>query len=416
MSAEAKVQGRPLGPGQQFFLSFYWLSLNFHWGALLTVVISMQVLWLVGDAEKARVLGLLSAAGAFVAMITQPVVGALSDRARFKLGRRRPFVIFGTILNCLGLAAMAYAPAIAPLVAAFLLVQLTNNISGGAYQGLIPDLVPENQRGSASGWMGLMSMLGSIGGILVAGVFMDRHLVAQFYALTGGILILGAALTVWRVREQPLTDVPPFNWREYLSQFWVSPRKHPDFAWVFVARALVMLGFYTMVSFINYYLKDVLRIEHFAAVTSYVSGVVMIGAVFSTFLGGWLSDRVGRRGLVCVGSLLMGITCLAFLATRSLAVVYAFAVVFGIGYGVFISVDWALAIDVLPSLRTAGKDLGIWGIACTLPQVIGPLVGGQVIYAFQGISLVAGYQAVYLLGFVYLLLGSVFVWRIRGTR
>jgi MFS family permease len=264
--------------------------------------------------------------------------------------------------------------------------------------------------------MGLMSMLGSIGGILVAGVFMDRHLVAQFYALTGGILVLGAALTVWRVREQPLTEAPPFNWREYLSQFWVSPRKHPDFAWVFVARALVMLGFYTMVSFINYYLKDVLRIEHFAAVTSYVSGVVMIGAIFSTFLGGWLSDRVGRRALVCVGSLLMGITCLAFLATRSLAVVYAFAVVFGIGYGVFISVDWALAIDVLPSLRTAGKDLGIWGIACTLPQVIGPLVGGQVIYAFQGISIVAGYQAVYLLGFVYLLLGSVFVWRIRGTR
>jgi len=415
----ARVDGAPrrrLRLSDHLFISVYWFALNFHWMPMLSVIVSTHILTLVPEYEKARVLGYVMAMGAFVAMIVQPLAGAASDRCTHSLGRRRPFVVAGTLGNCLALMAMAYAPGLWPFAIAFFFVQMMNNISGGAYQGLIPDLVPEEERGKASGFMGLMTMLGSIVSIVICGVMVEAGLLVHTYWLIAGVLIAGMLLTLYGVRERPLETTPPFEWRSFLRQFWVDPRRFPDFAWVWVTRALVMLGFYTLLEFLNYYLRDVLGMTNFVGATAQVSALVLVGATLSTFVSGSLSDRAGRRLLVCVAGLLMGTTALAFLLTDSFGVVLAFGVVFGLGYGAYISVDWALAVDVLPSAGTAGKDLGIWSIAVTLPQVIAPLVGGQIIHYGNQWGPGLGYRAVYLTAFLYIACGAVLVWRIRRAR
>lgn len=407
---------RRLSLVEQLILSIHWFGLNFHWGALLALAIPAEVLKFASEADKGRALATVFAGGALVALVVMPLAGALSDRSMARLGRRRPFIIAGTLLNALALLALGYAPTFALFVAAYWFVQFANNFGGTAYSGLIPDLVPQEQRGSASGFMGLMTMLGTISAAVVAGLLMERSLAIPLYLTIIAVLLATMALTVWKVREEPLRERPPFNLRGFMAAFWVDPRRHPDFAWLFLSRFLAMMGFYTVLDFLQFFLQDFLQIPRFKEATGWVTAAVLIGALASSFVAGWLSDRIGRRGIVSASTLVMGAMFLVFLAAPSLQLMLVLGVIFGIGYGAFVSVDWALATDVLPSRAAAAKDLGIWGISVTLPQVVAPLAGGPVLDAFNRVGPNQGYIALAVMGAAYFFVGSLTIWKIKLVR
>lgn len=268
-------------------------------------------------------------------------------------GRRRPFIVAGALLNALALLALGYAPTLSLFALAYLFVQFANNFGGSAYSAFIPDLVPEEQRGSASGFMGLMTMLGTASAAIVAGQLMQRGWAIRTYHAIIGILLFTMLLTVRRVHEQPLYERPPFNISTFLAQFWVDPRRHPDFAWLFVSRFLAMMGFYTLLNFLQFFIQDYLRLPTFTEAAGWVIDAVIIGALLSSFAAGWLSDRIGRRGIVSASTGLMGVLYLVFLTAPSFSLMLGLGVLFGLGYGAFVSVDWALATDVLPSRSTA---------------------------------------------------------------
>lgn len=411
MAPDTGVQRR-WTTGQHLALSLYWFSQNFHWGALLTVALQSEVIRIVGESRKEWALGLLLGIGAFVAMLTQPLAGAASDRSLLRWGRRRPFMVVGTLLACGALMAMAYSPSFVGFVIAFCAVQLTLNISSAGYQGLIPDLVPADQRGTASGYMGLMTMLGTLMGLGLAGVLLDQGLVLPLYGMLIGVLLVGLLVTLMFVKETPLTAREPFSWQRFFAGFWINPREQPDFAWLFATRAIAMLGFYTLLNYLEYYLKDVIGRADYEIATSIVGAMVMVGATASTLLAGVVSDRVDRRLLVCIAAALMGLTALVFITGPAYWLVLVFAVVFGIGYGAFTSVDWALAVDVLPAAKDAGKDLGVWSISTTLPQVFAPLLGGLILDRYVD-NLGAGYATLYACAGLLFLLGAAGVWKIR---
>jgi MFS family permease len=407
---------RRLTVPDQIFLSLHWFGLNFHWGALLAVAIPAEVLKFVPEADKGRALATVFAGGAFIALVVLPLVGALSDRALFRMGRRRPFILAGALLNAVALVALGSAPTFTLFILAYWFVQFSNNLGGSAYGGLIPDLVPEEQRGFASGLMGLMTMLGTILAAVIAGRLMERGLRLPLYLTIAAVLLITMAVTVWKVRETPLRSRPLFQWRTFLAQFWVSPRAQPDFAWLFISRFLAMMGFYTILTFLQFFLKDFLRVPRYTEATGTLTATVVIGALVSAFFAGWLSDRVGRRGIVSAATLLMGVLCLVFLTGPTFELMLGLGVLFGLGYGAFVSVEWALATDVLPSAASAAKDLGIWGISVTLPQVFAPLVGGPVLDGVNRLGPNWGYFALMLMAAAYFGAGAITVWRIRGAR
>ncbi len=411
----ALARGR-LSPAALFYLSLYWFALNFHWGALLPIVIPAEVLKFVPEAEKGGALARVFAGGAFIALVVMPLAGALSDRWMSPIGRRRPFILLGAILNAVALVLLARAPAFALFVVAYWFVQFANNFGGSPYSGLIPDLVPTEQRGHASGYMGLMIMLGTAIAGLVAGNLMERGLVWPTYLTIIAVLLIAMLLTVWKVKEQPLRSRPPFDLREFVKGFWVNPRQHPDFAWLFLSRFLALMGFYTLLDFVQFFMHDYLHIESAKQATGYLTAAVIGGALLSAYVAGTISDRVGRRGIVSVSALLMGGLLLVFLAAPSFQLMLALGVIFGIGFGAWTSVDWALAIDVLPSRDSAGKDLGIWGISATLPQVVGPLIGGPLLDAFNRVSTNRGYVVLFILGAAYFVISSFTIWKIKGAR
>ena len=96
-------------------------------------------------------------------------------------------------------------------------------------------------------------------------------------------------------------------------------------------------------------------------------------------------------------------------------------ILFGIGYGAYQSVDWAMASDVLPSEFDYAKDMGVWHIAWTLPQVIATPIAGLLLDNFQVIGRqhgqpTLGYTVIFFLAAFYLVFGTVLVRRVRKVR
>src|SRR5579864_2090159 len=133
--AAGSVPARRVPFAELVWLGLFWFAMSFHWGALLTVVIPAEVLRFVPEAQKGTYLGLLFASGAVMAMVISPISGALSDRSTLAMGRRRPFVVAGVLVNCVGLVGMRYAPTYASYVGALMVVQTATNFAGGAFNG-----------------------------------------------------------------------------------------------------------------------------------------------------------------------------------------------------------------------------------------------------------------------------------------
>jgi MFS family permease len=443
-------------------MSVLWFALNFQFAALLPIVVPAQILLLVtpgtaGSPQQALVLGGLAALGAITAVILQPLVGALSDRTASRLGRRRPYIIAGGVLMLVGLTLLAASHMIVPYIIGLFLVVVANTVSGTAYQGLVPDKVPARQRGVASGYMGLMTILGTVGSLAVASTLLGQsttsghsssvagafHGAALFYALAAGVLVASVLLTVAAVREAPhqlhlphhhhhshsqdraagptapaaahSSDKPLL--RQRLAHMWLTPWRHANFTWVFLTRGFVMLGLALFMTYIEYYFARVQHLPNFIQATAFNAIMALLGAICSTLVLGIISDRTRRVPIVFVSTACMALAALTFVVAPGRLPLWPLGILFGLGYGAYMSVDVALAVDALPSRSDAGKDLGLWNIASTLQSVIAPLLGSIVIFVAGRLGVIAlGYRTIFGLATVFLLLGAIFILKVRETR
>ncbi len=128
-------------------INVFWLGLNIRNNAFGSIFLPYLIAQFVGADIRNTALGEMRTIGLVMAMLVQPAMGFLSDRSMSRWGRRRPFIVVGALLDVVFLAAFALATNLWFLVVAVLLIQFSSNISHGALQGLIPDLVPEDQRG-----------------------------------------------------------------------------------------------------------------------------------------------------------------------------------------------------------------------------------------------------------------------------
>jgi len=413
---------------QQVTLSLLWFSLNFQTAAQLAVVIPAQLLLFVapgavGNAQQAVALAWLSALGAMIALVAQPLTGAISDRTKSRFGRRRPYIVLSGVIYLFGIGALATAPDLGVFVIGFILAQAAANIGTAAYQGLLPDRVPPEQRGAASGWLGMMTILGNVGSLGVAAVLLGnvttgpgleeavRTGATRYYLAGAVVLVIGVFVTVVGIREQP-TEEPPT--RVPFFELWLAPLRHANFRWVFITRMSVMCGLSLFLTFIEYYFANVAHVTNFVQSTAAVAVLALGGAVIGALTLGMISDRIGRVGIVAVASGLMTTAALAFVVAPHMPL-WPLGLLFGAGYGAYTSVDWALAVDSLPALSAAGKDLGVWSIASNLPAVLAPLLGGLVIGGGSalGFSTEAGYRSVFALAGLFLLAGAVFIFRVQ---
>lgn len=430
----AAVPQRHLTAFQQAMLSLYWFATEAHWSAILLFLLPAQALLIGGEAFKGTTLGQVLLLGAFVSMVVAPLFGALSDRIRTRLGRRRPWLVAGSIMNVFGLIALAYIPAnrasLVLFILAFMWVELWNNFATAPYSALIPDVVAPEQRGSASGWLGLMTMLGNLGGAVVAGLALATLGIAGMYWILAGVILAGMLGTVLFTREpEPPREMPPFRWGDFLRGLYEPLLRSPDFRWVFITRFFVTMGVFTVQEFLLFYFTDVIRVFNLFGLEIGTAALgqtaffvlVLTSASISTLAAGALSDRYGRKLMVYLSGALQGVVALVFMFISSFNLVVVMGVLFGLGYGAYQSVDWALASDVLPSMDDYAKDMGVWHIAQVFPQVIATPIAGVLLDQFQFFGKAngmptLGYTVIFGLAVIYFILGTAFVGRIKGAR
>lgn len=419
--------GKRLTIWDHLTISCFWFGTNFLWGSMLPLIIPDAMLRL-APKSPAAASGLLVSIGAINGLIVPLFSGALSDRCVSPRGRRKPYILTGSLIFVVGALSMLIAyeeHSLGFFFFGYFILNIGMNISAGAYAGLMPDLVPPDQRGTASGFMGVMTMLGAASGTIIIGQMLERKLAVAAYLIIIGVLLTLVTITFTKVRENPLLMCPEkLSWGKYLRSLWIDPRKYPDFAWVWVTRALVMLGFYSIPHIVLYFLRDAVGVEKPKAMAGMMIAAVIGGAAISTLVAGIISDRVGRKRVVYLANTFMGLTALGLAFTHNLTAVIAIAVVFGLGYGAYLSVDWALGTDTLPSQTEAGKEMAIWHVAQELPHILAAVLAVSVLSQYkvgengagEAIYDPTGYSMVFGMAAVFVLLGAYFLKNVKGVR
>ena len=378
---------------------------------------------MVGPEHKEFFNGIIGSVGAFIALITAPIAGALSDRSTNPYGKRRPYILVGVIFNIIFLLLMpsfGKGSSLWLFILCYTGVQFGCNWWGGPYAGLIPDLVPESQRGRASGFMMLMTALGVTTGALAAGFLIAFRGGLLIYLLIALTLIITLAITLIGVREQRSTKFTErFNLRQFARSFMLRPSMYREFYIVLVTRAFIMRGIYSVFIFFQYFLRDVVQVSDPIEKSSLLIGVITVAGIPSSIIAGELSDRYGRKRLVYIsGSIMIIATAILIFINfnPSWYLTLLVGLLFGIGNGAYHSVDWALAIDVLPSRDTAAKDMGIWHIAIVLPQVLAPALTGLIIELLKSTSLQLGYTTVFITTVIWFISGTILIRRIQTIK
>jgi MFS family permease len=430
--------------GGQLVLNVLWFGLNAQSAALLPIVIPTQIVLFissnqVGSAQQVLFLSWLIIGASIISLFMPPVIGTLSDRTASGFGRRRPYIVVGGLLLVLSTPLLVSSGSMVIFLVGLSLLLVGKNILTPAYQGLVPDRVPKEQRGETAGYVGALTILGNVVGLGLAALLLGglnqhspsmdiiRSNAGIYYLVTAVLVVIGVLVTVFGVREIPLlklrgerAKLRDRTWLELTQQFlheWVAPWRNFNFTMVFLTRASLMLGLSLFMTYIEYYFARVQHMANFVQVTAMVAILALGGAVVSGLVSGILSDRFKRRApVVAMATLCMCLASLVFVIFPGnlMAWLWPLGIMFGLGHGTYTSVDWALSIDVLPSLEKAGKDLGVWNASTTLPAILAPVLGSVILNAFAGSGQsIIGYQLVFGMAALFFFIAAVGILFVR---
>jgi MFS family permease len=210
----------------------------------------------VAPANQTATFILISALGAVASVMTNPLVGAWSDRTTLALGRRRPWLLIGMVLMVLSMLVLSLARATPVLALGAILLQIAINVLLAALSAILPDQIPVAQRATVSAFAGMAPLVGGvIGQILVAQVIKNIFVSFLGLALVSALILL-VFIVVLREVRLPREAVAPFHLKHVLSAFWLNPLKYSDFALTWLARCLIFLGSTTTINYLNYFLQD----------------------------------------------------------------------------------------------------------------------------------------------------------------
>jgi len=425
-AAPGAVAEAPAPPtGFKASTSYIWFQVLGQFGVFVAFITPLAISLSIRLSELApgrdEYLAYITGSGALAVMLTAPLFGVLSDRTRTRLGRRRPFMIAGTLLGVVSLLVMALAPSVFVLGVGWVLAQLG---WGQVYQNLqtsMADKLSEAQRGKVAGLAGFATQVAPVFGVVIAGSFAGNALL--LFLLPGLVGVIVVALFVLFTREadtRGATFADRLSIRTLFSKYLYNPRSYPDFSWVWLGRFLFYFGLTLNTTFTAFFFASRLGVD-VVEVAPLIATLGLFGILATTagaIGGGFLSDKLRRRRLfVLLGSLLFAAGAIIMAFAPDIPLLYAGSLVSSVGIGMFAAVDQALILDVLPEKDTnAGRFMGIIGFAVSIPQAVAPFSAPLLLAIGVGATGDKNYTLLYIVAGVFTILGGLVVTRVRSTR
>lgn len=380
----------------------------------LAVLLPNQVQDIAGQ-HKVVAFGLVTGLGALVAVVANPLAGALSDRTTSRFGRRRTWTLCGALLSAAALVLLSGGHTLADVAIGWCLAQAGLNAMQAGIVASVPDRVPLSQRGEVSAWLGAPQCIG----VIVAVYLVSKVVTGNAgYLLLAVLTVVLALPFVLGTRDPPLDPRlrPPFAARTFMRSFWAGLTAHPDFGWAWLTRFLIVLGNSAAVLYLLYFLRDKVHYSREFPGQTAEDGLVILLLVYtvvvviSAVVSGTISDRSGRRRKpVAVSGAVMAVPAVMLALWPSWPVVLAAAAILGLGFGIYLSIDQALITQVLPTADAHGRDLGVMSVASSAGQALAPAIAAPVV------TYLGGYSTLYFCVGAIVLLGSAAVSRVRSV-
>jgi Na+/melibiose symporter-like transporter len=419
IAATPHAKSHPLRIPDYLTLNAYWFALSFLWNSMGPILLPTLIPMFVPASQKGSALGILTALGLIVAIVVQPAAGAWSDSRTTRWGKRRPYIVAGTMFDVVFLLMMAFSGSYVLLLIGYVLLQTSSNIAHGPFQGYIPELVPEAKRGAASGVARFLEMVGIIVTSLVVGNWVGQGQIVLSFVAIILFLLFTMVITARFVTEQPFDGWTPAEPRTRAarassrSPLQVVFYSRDFFLWL-VSRLLILLGGNLVRNYALYFLQDVLKLPNPAAEVGTLLAIIAVAIVIVVYPAGALSDRFGRKWLIVLSGILGAIGAAMLITATTLTMVLIDGALIGVSIGIFLSVNWAWATDLIPA-DESGRFLGISNLATAGSGVLAG-IGGFMLDFFNAQSPNLGYTALFLTAAICYILGTMVAFGVKETR
>ncbi|TWX34128.1 MFS transporter [Frigoribacterium sp. ACAM 257] len=368
------------------------------------------------NASRATSLSIVTSAGVVLAMLFSPLLGMLSDRTRSRFGRRAPWIAAGSIAGTALICLLPVVPSVAVLVVVWSLIQVCMGLIQGPLAATVADRVPEERIGGLSAMAGLSSYFGAIVGAVAAGALFNAIGLGTYIPIAIVLFLLTMAFVLF-ARDNSSRDMVTKRLRFglVLKSYGVALTDR-DYRWAWISKVLLYLGYGISSTYSLYmlqsYIRPALSVSEAAQTAPLLQFAALPTTLLAMYFSGRWSDKVKRRKpfVMAAGFIMAGSFLIPFFFP-TLASMFIQVAITGIGYGMFVVVDQALFIEVLPDKEAAGRDLGLSSLGQNLGNALGPIVAGI------AVTLAAGnYGPVWPVGFVLVLAAGLAITRIRRAR
>ncbi len=377
------AHGRPterLPNRQLVMMSLYWLGLSSIFAGLTAILGGrLEFTGLVGPGEAGRALLFTTVGGALIAILVQPTVGAISDYTTSRWGRRKPYILIGSLLDVVFLVGIALSNDLVAIAAFVTLLQFSSNFAQGPFQGYVPDLVPAPQVGLASALVGLFQILGNVGGVAIGAIAISTGQY-ELGLITLGVVEVATMLAVFfGVREgRTPKERGGRSWLSIAGEAWGTDiLRERSFLWLVASRLAILMAGGVLINLAAFYLarSHGLAEDQTGGAYLVMTALVAIGTVVSVVPSARISDRVGRKKVIYASCVIAaaGLSIVAWAPTITAA--YLGVALYGVSAGIFLAVDWALMTDIIPK-ASSGRYMGMSNVATASAGVLAVATGG----------------------------------------
>jgi len=369
-----------LPTNQLLAMSAYWFGLSSIFAGLSAILSGrLEFTALVAPGDAGRALFGATIFGVVVAIIVQPTIGSISDYTTSRWGRRKPYILVGSVLDVAFLVGIAQSNSLLAIGVFITLLQFSSNFAQGPFQGYLPDLVPRQQVGLASALVGLFQIFGSIGGVVIGAAAIATKQFELGLVALGIVELVTMLVVVTRVSDgRAAKQRNGRSWRSIAAEAWGRDvLRERSFLWLVGSRLAILTAGGVLLNLATFYLARSQSLTETETGQAYLVLVALVGlgTLAAVVPAARISDRIGRKTVI-YASCAVGAIGLAVVAVApNMPIVCVGAVTYGISGGIFLAVDWALMTDIIPK-ASSGRYMGISNVATASAGIIATAVGG----------------------------------------